>query len=65
MDGAPGPVGDPLKIAVVSNPVLTSINPDDLMQTVGSVKIIRINVSYIIAIPGVEVTFSVIPYVRV
>ena len=65
MDGAPGPVGDPLKIAVVSNPIFTSINPNDLMQTVGSVKIIRINVSYIIAIPEVEVTFSVIPYVRV
>ncbi|KAL5475125.1 hypothetical protein EMCRGX_G027184 [Ephydatia muelleri] len=43
MDGAPGPVGDPLKIAVVSNPIFTSINPNDLMQTVGSVKIIRIN----------------------
>eukprot|EP00731_Ephydatia_muelleri_P021662 Em0014g253a len=43
MDGAPGPVGDPLKIAVVSNPIFNSINPNDLMQTVGSVKIIRIN----------------------
>eukprot|EP00731_Ephydatia_muelleri_P021675 Em0014g266a len=43
MDGAPGPVGDPLKIAVVSNPIFTSINPNDLIQTVGSVKIIRIN----------------------
>ncbi|KAL5475134.1 hypothetical protein EMCRGX_G027193 [Ephydatia muelleri] len=43
MDGAPGPVGDPLKIAVVSNPSFTSINPNDLIQTVGSVKIIRIN----------------------
>ena len=65
MDGAPGPVGDPLKIAVVPNPTFTSINPDDLMQTVGSVRIIRINVSYIIAITVIEVIFSVISYVRV
>ena len=65
MDGAPAPVGDPLKIAVVSNPVFTLINPYDLTQVIGSAKIIRINVSYIVAIPGVEVTFSVIPHVRV
>ena len=44
MDGAPGPVGDPLKIGVVPNPVFTSINKDDLTQMIGSVKIIRINV---------------------
>ncbi|KAL5475131.1 hypothetical protein EMCRGX_G027190 [Ephydatia muelleri] len=43
MDGAPGPVGDPLKIAVVSNPIFTSINPNDLTQVIGSAKIIRIN----------------------
>ena len=50
MDGAPGPVGDPLKIGVVPNPVFTSINKDDLTQTIGSVKIIRINVRDIVAI---------------
>ena len=44
MDGAPGPVGDPLKIGVVPNPVFTSINKDDLTQTIGSAKIIRIYV---------------------
>jgi hypothetical protein len=49
MDGAPGPVGDPLKIGVVPNPVFTSINKDDLTQTIGSVKIIRINVRNMVA----------------
>ena len=42
MDGAPGPVGDPLKIGVVPNPVFASIRKDDLTQMIGSVKIIRI-----------------------
>ena len=42
MDGAPGPVGDPLKIGVVPNPVFTSINPDDQKQISGSVKSITI-----------------------
>ena len=50
MDGAPGPVDDPLKIGVVPNPVFTSINIDDLTQTIGSVKIIRINVRIMVAI---------------
>ena len=44
MDGAPGPVGDPLKIGVVPNPVFTSINKDDITQTIGSAKMIRIYV---------------------
>ena len=42
MDGAPGPVGDPLKIGVVPNPVFTTINPDDQKQISGSVKSIAI-----------------------
>ena len=42
MDGAPGPVGDPLKIGVVPNPVFTSINPDDQKQISGSVKSVTI-----------------------
>ena len=50
MDGAPGPVGGPLKIGVVPNPVFTSINKDDLTQIIGSVKIIRINVRDMAAI---------------
>ena len=54
MDGAPGPVGDPLKIGVVPNPVFTSINKDDLTQTIGSVKIMRINVRDIAAITVIE-----------
>ena len=62
MDRAPGPN---IFIGVVPNPVFTSINPNDLTQEIGSAKIIRINVCYIIAIQGVEVTFSVIPYTRV
>ena len=45
MDGAPGPVGDPLKIAVVSNPNFTSINSADQKQIIGSVKSITIIVS--------------------
>ena len=55
MDGAPGPVGDPLKIGVVPNPVFTSINNDDLTQTIGSVKIIRINVRDLVVITVIEV----------
>ena len=55
MDGAPGPVGDPLKIGVVPNPVFTSIHKDDLTLTVGSVKIIRINVGVMVAITVIEV----------
>ena len=55
MDGAPGPVGDPLKIEVVPNPVFTSINKDDLTQMIGSVKIIRINVGDTVAITVMEV----------
>ena len=50
MDGAPGPVGDPLKIGVVPNPVFISINKDDLTQTIDSVKILRINVRDMVAI---------------
>ena len=42
MDGAPGPVEDPLKIGVVPNPVFTTINPDDQKQISGSVKSIAI-----------------------
>ena len=49
MDGAPGPVGDPLKIGVVPNPIFTSINKDDLTLTIGSVKIIRITVRDMVA----------------
>ena len=55
MDGALGPVGDPLKIGVVPNPVFTSIDKDDLTQTIGSVKMIRINVSDLVAITVIEV----------
>ena len=55
MDGAPGPVGDPLKIGVVPNPVFTSINKDDLTQTISSVKIIRINVGDMVAITVIKV----------
>ena len=55
MDGAPGPVGDPLKIGVVPNPVFTSINKDDLTQMIGAVKIIRINVGDTVAITVMEV----------
>ena len=55
MDGAPGPVGDPLKIGVVPNPVFTSINKDDLTQMIGSVKIIRINVIAMVVITVIEV----------
>ena len=55
MDGAPGPVGDPLKIGVVPNPVFSSINKDDLTQTIGSVKIIRINVGDLVVITVMEV----------
>ena len=55
MDGAPGPVGDPLKIGVVPNPVFTSINKDDLTQTIGSAKIIRIYVEVMVAIDVIEV----------
>ena len=50
MHEAPGQVGDPLKFAVVPNLFFTLINPNDHMQTVGSVKTIRIIVSNIIAI---------------
>ena len=50
MDGAPGPVGDPLKIGVVPNPVFISVSKDDLTQTIGSVKIIRMNVRDMVAI---------------
>ena len=50
MDGAPGPVGDPLKIGVVPNPVFISVNKDDLTQTICSVKIIRMNVRDMVAI---------------
>ena len=42
MDGAPGPN---LAIGVVPNPVFTSINPNDMIQTSGSVKGIAIFVS--------------------
>ena len=42
MDGAPGPVGDPLKIVVVPNPVFTTINLDDQKQISGSAKSITI-----------------------
>ena len=42
MDGAPGPVGDPLKIGMVPNPVFITINPDDQKQISGSVKSITI-----------------------
>ena len=45
MDGAPGPVGDLLKIKVVSNPNFTSINSADQKQIIGSVKSIQIIVS--------------------
>ena len=55
MDGAPGPVGDPLKIGVVPNPVFISVNKDDLTQTIGSVKIIRMNVRDMVAIEVIEV----------
>ena len=55
MDGAPGPVGDPLKIGVVPNPVFSSINKDDLTQTSGSVKTIRINVRDMVTITVIEV----------
>ena len=55
MDGAPGPVGDPLKIGVVPNPVFTSINKDDLTQMIVSAKIIRINVRDMVAIDVIEV----------
>ena len=65
MDGAPGLVGDPLKIGVVPNPVFTSINKDDLTQTIGSVKIIRINVRDMVAITVNVCDSHVIPSVRV
>ena len=55
MDGAPGSVGDPLIIGVVPNPVFTSINKDDLTRTIGSVKIIRINVRDMVTITVIEV----------
>ena len=56
MDGAPGSVGDPLKIGVVPNPVFTSINKDDLTQMIGSiVRIIRINVRDMVAIKVIDV----------
>ena len=55
MDGAPGPVGDPLKIGVVPNPVFISIHKDDLTQTIDSVKILRINVRHMVAITLIEV----------
>ena len=54
MDGAPGPVRDPLKIGVVPNPVFLSIHKDDLTQTSGSVKTIRINVGDMVAITVIE-----------
>ena len=65
MDGAPGLVGDPLKIGVVPNPVFTSINKDDLTQTIGSVKIIRINVRDMVAITVNVCDSHVIPSIRV
>ena len=55
MDGAPGPVGDPLKIGVVPNPVFTSINKNDLIQMIGSVKFIRINVGDMVVITVIKV----------
>ena len=44
MEGVPGPVGDSLNLAVYPDPVFSSIRDEDQIQTVGSVKPIRIDV---------------------
>ena len=53
MDGAPGPVGDPLKIGVVPNPVFTSINRNALSSV--NITSLTINVGVMVAIEVIDV----------
>eukprot|EP00731_Ephydatia_muelleri_P021674 Em0014g265a len=59
MDGAPGPVGDPLKIAVVPNPNFTSINSADQKQIIGSVKSIIIIGANVLSVELAEISVTV------
>ena len=52
MDGAPGPVGDPLKIGVVPNPVFTSINRNALSSV--NITSLTINVGVMVVITVIE-----------
>eukprot|EP00731_Ephydatia_muelleri_P021672 Em0014g263a len=59
MDGAPGPVGNPLKIEVVSNPIFTSITSADQTQIIGSVKSIQIAGTNIVNVELSEISVTV------
>ncbi|KAL5475138.1 hypothetical protein EMCRGX_G027197 [Ephydatia muelleri] len=59
MDGAPGPVGNPLKITVFPNPNFTSINSADQKQIIGSVKSITIIGANVLSVELAEISVTV------